>query len=340
MDLKSLRYFVAVIEAGSLSRAATTQYVAQPALTAQIKQLEAELGAQLLERSHAGVSPTAIGMQLYQEALRLIAEADAIKLRIGKLSGKPEGTVTVAFPAMLAPTLLGQLLLTVHARFPRVVVRVIDEASLGTLSAVRDGRADFGLLVDPPAIGGLMRHAVARESIYLTGTDPRGAAREKLAKTSAQARGRRAREPKPSAAPTIRFVDVATLPLVLQSRSYSVRRAAQAAAKAAGVRLNVVHEHDSLNALRAVARVGRFFTLSPACAAFRDGIDGAYRGFRARVVEPEMHRHYAISWLQGRHLSTATREVIQITRSEIALAIAEGRWIAESLDDLTGNQSF
>ena len=58
MDLRTLRYFIAVLEAGSLSRAAGSLYVAQPALMAQIKKLEAELGAQLFERSHAGVTPT------------------------------------------------------------------------------------------------------------------------------------------------------------------------------------------------------------------------------------------------------------------------------------------
>ena len=64
MDLRALRYFITVLEAGSLSRAARSLYVAQPALTAQIKKLESELGAQLLERTHAGVSATPAGTQL------------------------------------------------------------------------------------------------------------------------------------------------------------------------------------------------------------------------------------------------------------------------------------
>ena len=61
MELRTLRYFVAVLEAGSLSRAASSLYVAQPALTAQIKKLEQDLGTQLFERSHAGATPTASG---------------------------------------------------------------------------------------------------------------------------------------------------------------------------------------------------------------------------------------------------------------------------------------
>lgn len=75
LELRTLRSFVAVVDAGSLSRAAASLYVAQPALTAQIKKLEAELGAQLLERSHAGVTPTPVGLQLYQDARRLRVHA-------------------------------------------------------------------------------------------------------------------------------------------------------------------------------------------------------------------------------------------------------------------------
>ena len=98
MDLRALRYFIAVLEAGSLSRAAHSLYVAQPALTAQIKKLEGELGAQLLERSHAGVTPTPAGAQLYEDARRLLSDADAMRERIQRLPQGPEGSVTIALP--------------------------------------------------------------------------------------------------------------------------------------------------------------------------------------------------------------------------------------------------
>ena len=84
MDLRSLRYLVAVVEAGSLTRAAGTLYIAQPALTAQIKKLESELETQLFERTHAGVIPTAAGLELYQDARRLLSDAEALKERISR----------------------------------------------------------------------------------------------------------------------------------------------------------------------------------------------------------------------------------------------------------------
>ena len=110
MDLRALRYFIAVIEAGSLSRAAHSLYVAQPALTAQIKKLEAELGAQLLERSHAGVSPTPAGTQLYEDARRLLSDAEAMRERIKRLPQGIEGSVTIAVPFLLTTLLLGPVI--------------------------------------------------------------------------------------------------------------------------------------------------------------------------------------------------------------------------------------
>lgn len=107
MDLRALRYFIAVLEAGSLSRAAHSLYVAQPALTAQIKKLEGELGAQLLERSHAGVTPTPAGAQLYEDARRLLSDADAMRERIQRLPQGPEGSVTIALPFLLTSLLAG-----------------------------------------------------------------------------------------------------------------------------------------------------------------------------------------------------------------------------------------
>ena len=68
MELRQLRYFVAIVDHGSLSRAATVLHVAQPALTQQLRQLEEELGAQLLHRSAQGVLGTDAGEVFYEHA--------------------------------------------------------------------------------------------------------------------------------------------------------------------------------------------------------------------------------------------------------------------------------
>ena len=155
MDLRTLRYFIAVLEAGSLSRAAGSLYIAQPALTAQIKKLEGELGAQLFERSHVGVTPTPAGLQLYQDARRLLSDADAMRDRIQRVPEGPEGSVTVAAPFLLAALLLGPVLAALKLSHPRIRVFVLDDLSLMVKKAMVERRADVGILVDAPLVDGL-----------------------------------------------------------------------------------------------------------------------------------------------------------------------------------------
>ncbi|RPH44490.1 MAG: LysR family transcriptional regulator [Burkholderiales bacterium] len=325
MDLRALRYFVCVVDAGSLSRAAGVLFVAQPALTAQVKRLEDEFGVLLLERSHAGVRPTAAGQRLYEDAVRLLAEADALRGRVLRPAGEPEGTVTLAFPGLLVPVLLGPLLVRIRERHPRIRVFVLDSVSLGVQEAVRDGRADFGLLVDPPQVQWLTLRPVASEAIYFAGVDRDGAVRERLRAPGAGRRAARAAAGEPDEA-TIRLTDAVRFPLVMQSRRFAIRRQAQEAAASLGLRLDVVHEHDSASVIRALQRSGAGFTFTPGCAVPVRETDPTR--VRARIVEPELRRGYALGWLTGRQLDDAARTVLQLLQDEIDAAIAERRWIA------------
>ena len=80
MELRHLRYFVAVVEEQSFTKAAEKLLIAQPPLSRQIQNLEQELGALLFERGSRPLRPTVIGRFFYQQALKLLANADEIKL--------------------------------------------------------------------------------------------------------------------------------------------------------------------------------------------------------------------------------------------------------------------
>ncbi len=174
MELRTLRYFIAVLEAGSLSRAAGSLYIAQPALTAQIKKLEGELGAQLFERSHAGVTPTPAGLQLYEDARRLLSDADAVRDRVLRLPKGPEGSVTVALPLLLVSLLMGPVLASLKRTHPRIRVFVLDDLSLMVKQAMLERRADIGILVDTPAADELNARPFAREAMFFCGKDVQG----------------------------------------------------------------------------------------------------------------------------------------------------------------------
>jgi len=322
VDLRTLRYFIAVLEAGSLSRAAGSLYIAQPALTAQIKKLEAELGAQLFDRSHAGVTPTPAGMQLYEDARRLLSDADAVRERIQRLPQGPEGSVTVAVPFLIASLLLGPVLAALKASHPRIRVFVLDDLSLMVKKAMLDRRADVGILVDTPQVEGLDCRPLARESIFVCGLDHGGALAAHLKPSKRGARG--------TARPEVAFADAARLPLVLQSRRFAIRQRVEEAAAALGVPLNLAHEHDSARVIRSLYGCGAGYTFTPACA-LGDNPQGGADWVVARVVEPALQRSYVIATPADRAIDPAAQVVAQALVDQTARLIREGRWEAELL---------
>lgn len=107
MNLRALRYFVAIAEAGSLTAAAAAVNVAQPALTRQLRELEDDLGVQLLQRLPRGVRLTPAGVTLYESAQRMLAEAARVRQR---LASRPAATATATVVLGSSPTLARVLL--------------------------------------------------------------------------------------------------------------------------------------------------------------------------------------------------------------------------------------
>ncbi|MEJ8294106.1 LysR family transcriptional regulator [Delftia tsuruhatensis] len=327
MDLRALRYFIAVLEAGSLSRAAHSLYVAQPALTAQIKKLEGELGAQLLERSHAGVTPTPAGAQLYEDARRLLSDADAMRERIQRLPQGPEGSVTIALPFLLTSLLAGPLIASLRHSHPRIRIFVLDDLSLMVQKAMLDRRADLAILVDTASLHDLQVQPMAEESIYVCGQDGDGSVAPLL-------------RPAPDGGlPHMDFAHACQLPLVLQSRRFSIRQTVEAAADARELRLNIVHEHDSARVIRSLYHCGAGFTFTPACslsdapAWLREGAKAAPTGLQpgwivAQVAAPALPRRYFLAVQANRGGDPALQVVRQALLDQARQLITAGLWKA------------
>jgi DNA-binding transcriptional LysR family regulator len=322
MELRSLRYFIAILEAGSLSRAAASLYVAQPALSAQIKKLETELGTQLFERTHAGVTPTPAGLQLYQDAQRLLSDAAAVRERLQRLPKGPEGSVTVAMPFLLATLLMGPVLARLKDEHPRIRVFVLDDLSLMVRKAMLDRRADIGILVDSPQVEGLRCQPMARESMYFCGRDLDGSVRHLLKKPATK--GKRKLAP---IHPDIDFADAVQQPLLLQSRRFAIRQTVDAVAGQLGVALNIAHEHDSDRVIRSLNRHGAGYTFSPACA-LGDAAPRNDNWLVARVARPELPRTYTLA-TADRPLDAVGQAVVEVMQREARQLISSGCWLAQ-----------
>lgn len=333
MELRSLRYFVATFEAGSLSRAAARLHVAQPALTAQLKKIESELGAQLFERSHVGVSPTQAGLQLYEDATRLLSDAAVMRERVQRLPKGPEGSVSVAMPFLLAALLMGPVLAQLKQTHPGIRVFVLDNLSLMVRRVMQEHRADVGILVNTPDAKGLHSIPLVREAMYFCGHDPSGEVRALLRSPRVSQRKRAPAMPR-CAIPPLPEIDLAhavAQPLVLQSRRFSIRQSVDDAAATRGIPLNVIHEHDSAHVLRSLFIHGAGFSFLPACA-LSDSVIPSPEWIIARVVNPELNRTYTLVTPEAK-TSPATQVFIDTLRAEVQRMIAQRKWLADWMAD-------
>jgi DNA-binding transcriptional LysR family regulator len=147
MDLRLLRYFVAVVEERHIGRAAARLHMTQPPLSRAVKQLEAELGAVLLHRSASGVTPTAAGAALYDEARTLLAQADKLRIRVTAAAGV--ATITIGTLADSAEQAGTRLAAAFHERHPGVDVRIREADFADPTTGLRAGLVEVALTRAP-----------------------------------------------------------------------------------------------------------------------------------------------------------------------------------------------
>ncbi|MEU9662547.1 LysR family transcriptional regulator [Streptomyces chartreusis] len=159
LDLRKLRYFVAVAEELHFGRAAERLHIAQPVLSRQIRSLEDELGAEVFDRGRRGTLLTPAGKQLLEDAVPLLASAQALVRRV-KSSAQGTQSLTIGFmpgitvtPAMVAFT----------AHHPNVNVRLLRTTWEDQVAVLLDGRADVGIVRLPIDRQGLVVRSLFRE---------------------------------------------------------------------------------------------------------------------------------------------------------------------------------
>jgi len=142
MELYQLRTFVAIAQEGSLTRAAEKVFTSPPAVSAQLKALEDELGVKLFERSARGMELTEAGRRLLDDAQRTLASATQMRSAAAQLRGAAQGQLrmgTVSDPVSLR---LGEVLVRLAERHPQVGLQLQQMLSSAALAALRRGELD------------------------------------------------------------------------------------------------------------------------------------------------------------------------------------------------------
>lgn len=154
MDFHKLKAFVVVVEESNISRAAIRMNMQQPPLTRIIQQLEQELGATLLKRLPRGVEVTEAGKALYQEALTILAHAQAIPKRVQNIAQGLEGQINIGFTNSVGlHSFLPALLRQFREAFAAVSIHLEEDGSNSLIDSIINEKNDIVFLRKPAPIG-------------------------------------------------------------------------------------------------------------------------------------------------------------------------------------------
>lgn len=292
VDTRKLAYFVAIVDAGSITRAAAALHVAQPALSQQLSGLESDLKQRLLIRSKQGVTPTAAGNTLYRHAQAILRQVEQAQNDVAASGAAPSGRVSIAIaPYSMASSLAPQIIAAVNERYPDITLH-LTEIYGGVLSeAIKNGRLDMALIYEPGKIRGVQFTTMIVEDLHFV-VGP-GA------------------ELDPGAS-EVSLAEVARHPLFLAEKIHTLRQIVERAMASKSLELTLAAEVESVPALTRLLRAGMGATIMPRSAA-----DALFHeeDFRIlRIVEPEMQCRMALCTADHEPLSEAASAVLLILK--------------------------
>lgn len=306
MNLRSLRYFVAIAELGSFSAASRLLRVAQPALSRQIRNLETDLGVTLFRRTTRGLLLSESGSQLVADGRRILEMVEEATARIKASSSEPRERVSVAITSSASVILTAPLLKNVESRKPSISLSIVESmAGNGSewLSWIQERQLDIAVMYDIERISELRSETIAFEELCLVGKH-----------------GRR----KPSQ--SIPVKSLGRYPLVLPTRKHPLRRIVDKAASEAGIALQIVAECNSVLEVKWMAMSGDAYSILAPCAVWEER--RRKQLFAAQIVKPTLQRKVNIICLPASFRSSAVRSTADEIKATIRELIESGTWDA------------
>ncbi|MFD0684342.1 LysR family transcriptional regulator [Actinomadura fibrosa] len=289
MELRQLEYFVAVTEEASFTRAAARLHVAQPGVSAQIRQLERELGQPLLDRSGRTVRLTEVGAAVLPYARAALAAVQGARLTVDELTGLLRGRVTIGTIDWSRALDLPGILAGFHRDHPNVEITVTQDDSASLAASLRAGAIDLAFLslggAEPE---GLDTQVVVEHPLHAAvGLDHELAGRPAVALASLGGR------------------DLISLP-----RGTGLRTVLDEACAAAGVRPRIAFEAGDPTVLAQLAALGLGVAILPESAAE----PYADRLHTMPVVRPKLYGRIALAWRAEGPRNPAARALITRAR--------------------------
>ena len=277
MNLRRLKYFVKIVDVGSLTQAADILHIAQPALSQQLATLEGEVRQQLLVRTKRGVTPTEAGKVLYRHAQLILRQCEQARVDMDAAGHALSGAVSVGLaPGTAAAALSMPLLRATRTRHPGILLYLNETYGTTLSELIMNGRMDLAVLYGGrTAVHGLAFLPLLKEQLFVVGP-------------------RRMAQP-PDEVP---LSELASLDLFLARPYNVVRKMVDEAFAGIGAAPRVVAEIESASTLTAVIAEGLGATILPASMARE--VTQSCDAWRSRIVEPVIEAPLALC--QSDHL--------------------------------------
>ncbi|WP_067697460.1 LysR family transcriptional regulator [Nocardia jejuensis] len=287
MELRQLRYFVTVVEEANFTRAAARLHLAQPGLSAQIKQLEKELGQPLLDRSTRSVSLTPVGAAVLPLARAALAATERIAHTVDEFAGVLRGHVRIGMISGAATDELdiAEVLSDFHRDHPQIGISLIEDASESMYDALRRGELDIALI---SFSGDESDPAVATETVFSTAI---------AAAVASESLGFGERTT---------LAELCEHPLISLPRGTGIRALFEKACARAGLVPNVAFEAGAPPLLLRLAAHDLGVAIVPPIP----DESAAELGVRIVPIDPELRGRLALAWNAERPISPAAKVLL------------------------------
>lgn len=310
MELRQLRYFVRIVELGSMSRAALDLDMVQSALSQQISRLESELSTRLLQRNSRGVIPTEAGLAFFHEAQLSLRHADqAIH---AAQQARLSGAVSMGLSPTIANVLGLPLLRAMRERYPDVRLHMVSALSGHLTSLLNARQMDIAILFDTQSARRWRVMPLLEEQLFLIQSRQCPVA------------------PKIRHGAPVSLVQLQQVPLILPSGSHGLRSSVMASFTSAGFQSQMAMEIDSLPLLMEAVDAGMGATVQPWSAV------GMYRDAEARfqwsqIADDSVRRKAALCSLSDDELSPAALAARVVLVDCARRLVQSGQWLGASL---------
>ncbi len=301
MELRQLRYFVGVVEAGSLLKASARLHVAQPALGQQISALEVELGTRLFDRTSRGMQPTEAGLTFLDHAKVVLDDIERARAAVQQPGESPSGEVAIGLPTTVALAATVPIVSACRERLPLVRLKVIEAYSGFLREWLQAGRLDLAFLFGDAADPVLSKKPLFDERLALV-YRPVGS-------------------PLP---PRLALTRLAAVDLVLPSREHGLRRIIDDACRPLGLELNVIAEIDSLPSVKRAVEAGIGSTILPLASVAEEVADKRLRA--SAITDASMTRRVVLAVNLTRPATRAGAAVASLATELIHGMVRSGSW--------------